>query len=294
MYTHTEIPLSFRLSTDPWGGQKYRNNFDMRLQNFLLRPLLDYVYKELDRIQAIKVRKTTLSLVNIYSAFTQTSVGKVEFLTNTQIQRGPLTLTFALRNREFAGFPQHVIWNTGHSCTWGPTLQYSLDFVTISVPISVCVATRIPSVMLPVLKRLYAILGAVTKSYALNRLELSSYPVESLYSKLYYKTIPKTLFYNNLNDLQYCMEVWEHSPNLLTPVISEKFIDYYVRYLTKHHRKFKDKYVDEVYIRIEDEVKSYVLKSMQGTPVIESISSKVPSDNVNVSQLVKQICSGEV
>jgi hypothetical protein len=167
------------------------------------------------------------------------------------------------------------------------------DLVTINVPISVCVSARIPSVMRPNLFRLYSIVGGWSKSIALDRPSLSL-NVKGLRDRLFYKSLPKLMWYNTWSDWSYGREVWELAPNLIRPEYTDTFLEYYVLYLNRFHDRYKDSNVVQIYRSIESEVRSYVLDYMQGQSVPEWLQLRLPENiaTLDVEKTSKDICRG--
>lgn len=307
MFKYVHDPLSFRLSAWPWGGSSYITTYNYRTHNILFRPLLDYLAQELDKSPTVKVRKTTMTLVNVYSGFTDLAYGSGG-TPHKAIRRGPLVFTFAMTRRDdFAGsLPRHVIWNTGMTCLWGPKLQYSHDYLTISVPIDICVQCRFPNTLRRQMEWLYKIVGGWSKSYARNQLTESQehYPVKSIHDKIYYRTIPQAMWNYQWRDWKYVREFWDRAPDILNlDELSDTFFAYFLQYLTRYYKKVDDPVTNPAFRKIEQWTRSAVLDLVQHndtpatrvlidlipTSVQVSISENQPTD---VESIVQTLCNG--
>lgn len=303
MYTYVHDPLSFRLSTWPWGGASYITTFNYRAHNILFKPLLDYLAQELEKSPTLKVRYTTFTLVSVYSAFTDICYGSGA-PPHPSIRRGPLTFTFAMTRRDSTFFlPRHVIWNTGHTALWGPTLQYGHDYLTISVPINICMQCRLNNTLRRQMEWLYKIIGGWSKSKAMRRKSISDLDTKMVRDKIYYKTIPKAMWNYPWEDWKYVREFWDRAPNLLDIDVDEHFTEYFLDYLTRYFKRVDDPEAKSAFKQIEDHVRSAVLDFVRDPiggsnsmtkripqNVIDNITSGSPTD---VEAIVKALCNGD-
>ena len=305
MYQYIHDPLSFRLSTWPWGGASYITTFNYRVHNIEFKPLLDYLKQELEKSPTLKVRYTTFSLVNVYSGFTDMAYG-LGGTPHKSIRRGPIVFTFAMTRRDRTSFlPRHVIWNTGHTCLWGPTLQYGHDYLTISVPINIAMKCRLNNTLRRQLEWLYKIVGGWSKSFAMRRDSIETQDAKMIHDKIYYKTIPKVMWNYPWGDWKYVREFWDRAPNLLDIQVTDLFVEYFLLYLTRYFKKVKEPLVVPVFEEIEQYVRSGLLDLVQkqttdkGNLVAKFLPSDIalalaePSPSINIEAVVDAICNGK-
>lgn len=307
MYQYFHDPLSFRLSTWPWGGASYISTFNYRVHNVLFKPILDYLAEELEKSPTLKVRYTTFTLVNVYSGFTDMSYGS-GVSPHRYIRRGPLVFTFAMTRRDRTAFmPRHVIWNTGHTCLWGPTLQHGHDYLTISVPINIAMQCRMNNTLRRQLEWLYKIVGGWSKSFAMRRdsVQPRTDDPRLIHDQMYFRTIPKAMWMYPWQDWKFVREFWQRAPNILKVDVDQLFVSYFLQYLTRFYRKVDDPNVLPVFDQIEQWVRSGVLDLVQRTStdqsrsiqqyvpvrVTEAINAGLP---VDVESVVKSICNGDL
>ncbi|AGS82070.1 hypothetical protein O152_gp292 [Pseudomonas phage PaBG] len=307
MYQYFHDPLSFRLSTWPWGGASYIKTFNYRVHNILFKPLLDYLAAELDKSPTLKVRKTTFTLVNVYSGFTDMSYGSGP-APYRSIRRGPIVFTFAMTRREGGfQFPRHVIWNTGHTALWGPNLQRGHDYLSISVPINIAMQCRLNNTLRTQMEWLYKIVGGWSKSYAMSRdsFTLRSDSNKLTHDQLYFRTIPKTMWMFPWQDWKYVREFWDRGADVLNlDNLDVQFVDYFLSYLTRYFNKVDDPNVKPAFEFIEQTVRSGILDCVQRTSSdlsrlvepyipIDIKTQMVQGEATDVESLVRAICNGD-
>jgi len=306
MYQHFPDPLSFRLSAWPWGGSSYIGTFNYRAHNILFKPILDYLKQELENSPTVKVRDTTFTLVNVFSGFTDMSYGPM-LKPHARVRRGPVSFTFAMtrRQREFA-LPRQIIWNTGMTALWGPNLQEGHDYLTINLPIDLCVQCRLNNTLRRQLEWLYKICGGFTKAIALDRnsFSLRSDDVKLIHDNLYFKTIPQMMWRYPWEDWKYAREFWDRAPDVLELDTSDEFVRYFLTYQTKFFKKIDDPNVKPFFEEVQHIVRSGVLDMVQKQPTSVSslvapfVSSMDRHDidagvAVNVERIVLDICTGK-
>jgi hypothetical protein len=295
MYQHISDPLSFRLNTWPWGGSSYLRVFNWRSHNVIFKPVLDYLKQELDKSPTLKVRYTTFTLVNVYSGFTDLSYGPLE-APHPKVRRGPLTFTFAMSRREINGaLPRHIIWNTGHTALWGPSLQYGHDYLTISVPIDICSRCRMNNTLRPQMEWLYKIVGGWSKSIAIDRDSLTKRTtnVKLVRDQVYYKTIPAMMWRYPWNDWVYAREFWDRAPDILNVEVTDFFAEYFLTYLTRYYRKIGNQNINQSVIKAFDDIEAYVRRGVIGFVQGMVIAESTTLLSVISEDLVKQLGSGE-
>ena len=310
MYQHFTDPLTFRLSTWPWGGASYMKTFNWRAHNVIFKPVLDYLFQELEKSPTLKVRYTTFTLVNVYSAFTQLSYGP-SGAPHPRIMRGPLTFTFALRNVNSAEFlPKHVIWNTGHTALWGPDLQHGHDYLTISVPIDICARCRMNNTLRTQMEWLYKIIGGWSKSYVMHRdsITLRTDDPKLIHDQIYYKTIPAMMWRYPWNDWVYAREFWDRAPDILNVEVNSMFVRYFLQYLTRYYRNIGNQNINQSVVQAFDDITEYVrhgvLDIIQGmaTDEAQALLAVLSADTIkllsegnalDVEGLVISICKGD-
>lgn len=306
MYQHIQEPLSFRLSAWPWGGSSYITTYDHDIHNIKFRPLLDFIRSELERSPTVKVRKTTFTLVNVYSKFTDISYGSLPSPPKRLYNgRGAVVFTFAMMRREPAydrlNAP-HVIWNTGNTCLWGPNLQYGHDYLTVIVPLDLCMQCGLNVTLRRQMEWLYRIVGGFSKAYAIKRRPLELAENARYRDRVYFRTIPNLLWYYNEEDWKYAREFWDRAPHLLDlSEVTDSFTEYFLTYLRRYlNMRFDGS--EAFFKQLEENVRSMVLDGVQkgsfdDSPIQKFIPSSLLdqlSDGgfVDVESVVKSICSG--
>lgn len=309
MYQHFQDPLSFRLNTWPWGGSSYMKTFNWRAHNIILKPILDYLEEELANSPTLKVRYTTFTLVNVYSAFTDMSYGPLN-APHPRVRRGPVVFTFAMTRRQTDGYlPRHIIWNTGHTALWGPTLQYGHDYLTISLPINIAAQSRLNNTLRIQMEQLYKIVGGWSKSMAMRRdsITLRTDSTKLIHDQVYYKTIPSMMWRYPWTDWVYAREFWDRAPDILKVEITPMFMRYFLTYLTRYFRNIGNQNINQSVIEAFDQIFAYVhrgvLDIVQHTdseeanvlrdvidPVLFAHLNEDPS--IDIERAVLSICKG--
>lgn len=301
-------PLMFRLSAWPWGGNSYVRYFNHTQHNILINPILEYLEQELNKTPIVKVRKTTFTLVNVHSAFTDISYGR-NGPPPDSVARGPVTFTFAFTRRDDTpAIANHKIWTTGMSCIWGPNLQYSHDYLTISLPISLSAQCRLNNTLMPQMEILYKLIGGWSKSIALNKAPLTgrTTALDKLRGEFYHRTIPRTMWYYPWREWKYCREFWDQGQDMLDlREVDLTFLSYYLTNLTQFHGKSTELNVKACFKRIEELVHEGVLDLAQNqiTDTSQALEGVLPAlivsqlksgDATNFEALVSDICRGNV
>ena len=274
-------PLTFRLSAWPWGGNSYTRYYNHTQHNIKLNPVLEYLEQELSKTPMVKVRKTTFTLVNVHSAFTDIGYGR-NSPPPEQVVRGPVTFTFAFTRRDDTTLvSNHKIWTSGMSCVWGPNLQYSHDYLTISLPISLCSRCRLNNTLLPQMELLYKLVGGWSKSIALNKRPYvkRTRDISKIRGEFYHRTIPRTMWYYPWHEWKYCREFWEQGQDMLDlRSIDLTFVSYFLKNLTYFYGRSTEPNVIFAFDAIKSVVHEAVLDMAQNqtTEVTEAVEPYIP------------------
>lgn len=299
-------PLTFRLSTWPWGGS-YSRYFNHNSHNIHISPILDYLAEQLDSIPQSKVRKTTFTLVNVFSKFTRMSYGRT-LPPPDNVLRGPVSFTFALTRRDDTPMiANHIIWGTGMSALWGSNLQYSNDYLTISLPISLCARTRLNNTLLFQMETLYRLVGGWSKSQVMGRRSFTQRTTiqNQLRNEFYHRSIPRTMWMYPWSDWKYCREFWADAQDMLKVDVDDTFFEYYLRNLTQFHDKTNLPHIIEASRQLEEKAKAGIMAIEQQrlTPEAEVLEHVLPTELIADLQagkpyilegLARAVCRGQV
>lgn len=301
-------PLTFRLSAWPWGGNSYVRYYNHLTHNIFINPILEYLEQELRNVPIVKVRKTTFTLVNVHSKFTDIAYGRNP-PPPEGVVRGPVSFTFAFTRRDTTPMvANHKIWTSGMSCIWGPNLQYSHDYLTISLPISLSAQCRLNNTLMPQMELLYKLIGGWSKSIALNKRAYTDRTTDlaKIRGEFYHRSIPRTMWYYPWKEWKFCREFWDQGQDMLDLRAPDNvFVAYYIKNLTQFHRKSVEPNVVPVFDVLEQTVRSVLLDLAQNqttdlTLVIEPV---LPSDlvaklrsgeSMQIDQLATEICRGNI
>lgn len=306
MYRFISDPLSFRLSAWPYGGSSYSRVYNYRKQNTLWRPLLDYLEEELLASPTLRVRRNTFTLVSVYSKFTNMSYGLtgsgIHPVNNlSKLARGPIVFTFAMTTKDTTFLtPEKIIWNTGMTALWGPNLQYSRDFLTISVPLNIAMRCRLNNTLLPQMEQLYKIVGGWSKAIAMHKESAYSLDPKLTHDKIYFRNIPQAMWQYPWDDWKYVRDFWDRMPNLLRLNLDSTFATYFLRYLTRYFRRsYRTAELTQFFNDLERYVRSGVLDAISQTTSSQADVVKeffvVPDrqESYDVERIVRQICTGK-
>lgn len=299
-------PLTFRLSAWPWGGS-YKRFYDHNRHNIFIYPILEYLNQEFQKVPQSYVRSTTFTLVNVYSKFTGISFGRTVQPPDNVI-RGPVTFTFAITRRDDTPMiANHIQWNTGMSTIWGPNLQYSGDYLTISLPISLCVHSRLSNTLMFQMETLYRLIGGWSKSHVLRRRSIATRTsdIRLIRNEFYHRSIPRTIWMYPWGDWKYAREMWDNGQDVMNVSdIDIIFLDYYLTNLRSFHDKSKFDHIRQAYAKLEDMVRDGILDIAQQTPSVYAIVVErfLPQQIVEdlrkggstfiIEQLAKDVCRG--
>lgn len=295
MYTHIDMPLDFRLSAWPYGGNRYVTTYNTDRYRIDIRAILDYVETELRKMPTAFVLKTTFTLLNVYSEFTDTSVG-ISMEPDKSIRRGMLTFTFARTRNEDVQKPQFVQWRNTYTCQWGCAANAPIDFITVNVPINVATRARIQQMTELHQRNLFDIVGGYTKA-VIRSIKDRNTSVDIMRNYKYY-TIPRAMFYLGLGDWKYVLEFWKRMPDLLRVEWSAKFTEYYVREIAAdlpdyQRSPFYAQYAEEC----QDRLRQFILRYLQNKvrPDEANLVALLPADDMlihDVESLVANLAKG--
>jgi len=255
MHNHIPKPLNFRLSAWPQGGDSYITTYNSDRYLIDIPMVLDYVVDQLKQTPLVFVFKTTFTLVNVYSQYTDTSVGLVDYPPK-EVRRTGLVFTFArtIRTNADTAKPMHPAWLRGYTCIWGQADNQASDFISISIPLNILTRARMQQMMERDQRYLYDIAGGVTKA-VIRKIGDFSGGVDTTAAKLLYQNIPRAMFYSSMADWKYTLDFWQRMPDLLHVEWTPKFIEYYVRFIapnlpmrrrSKYYAQFADEALDEI------------------------------------------------
>lgn len=293
MYSYIMAPLDFRLSAWPYGGNQYVKTYtSARFAN--IAPLLEFLQDQLDRTPQAKVFKTTFSLVNVFSTYFNISIG-LTTEPGVNLQRGPVVFTFARTHDTNVGRPETVLWTTSKTALWGKVTTKP-DFISISVPINVCVRAGLIGMMTYALQGVYDIVGGFTKNLVMGRKPLAL-ENSMMRDKVFGYTIPKAMWQLHRDDWKYCNDFWQRMPEMLNLQWNAEFVSYYCRYIVP---KLPSLRRGDVYASAReaaaDVVRGFILSHIQGRVLPEEkiLYTLLPySDNiVDVEGMVADIVDG--
>lgn len=292
------MPLDFRLSAWPQGGDHYVTTYNTDRYMIDVKMILDYVESELRRIAPAFVFKTTFTLVNVTSKFTEMSVGLCDS-PDESLRRGPLTFTFArTKDNNGAQEPDVTIWHTMYSATWGPATNHMADFITVNVPLVVCTRARVQQMMEKTQRLLFNIAGGFTKAVirSIHDANLNYSGME----KFKYYQIPRAMFYVSLNDWKYVLDFWKRMPDLLRVTWDSQFLEYYCREIAPNlPQRQRSPYYEQYREEAIDALRGFVLDYLQNTvkPAEINLLSLLPADDMiinDVETLVSNLAQGKI
>ena len=264
MHNFIPKPLDFRLSAWPQGGDSYITTYNTDRYLIDIKMVLDYVEDQLRKTPLVFVFKTTFTLVNVYSQYTDTSVGLVDSPPK-EVRRTGLVFTFARTSRTNADIKKalHPAWLRGYTCIWGQADNQASDFISISIPLNILTRARMQQMMERDQRYLYDIAGGYTKAVIRSIIDFSG-GVETTAAKLLYQNMPRAMFYSSMADWKYVLDFWQRMPDLLHVEWTPKFLEYYVRYIApnlpmRRRSKYYEQYADEC----KDQLREFVLRYVQ-------------------------------
>ena len=263
MNIYIPMPLDFRLSAWPYGGDRYITTYNSDRYLIDIRMVLDYVEEQLRKTPLAFLTKTTFTLVNVWSQYTNTSVGLVDF-PPANVRRTGLVFTFARTQRNGDNAKaQHVAWLRGYTAIWGPTPVQSDEFISISIPLNILTRARMQQMMERDQRYLFDIAGGYTKAVIRQMKEFSG-GVELTASKLLYQNIPRAMFYTAISDWKYVQDFWNRMPDLLHVEWTPKFIEYYVRFIAPGlPMRRRSKYYALYEEQVKDQLREFILRYVQ-------------------------------
>ena len=213
---HTSMPLDFRLAAWPYGGA-YVTTFSDERYNFDLHPIFEYIKDQLKRLPVAHVNKTQFTLVNLYSSYTQQSVG-LSVAPDKEVMRGPVVFTFSMSAANSVGTPTKRFWQE-RTCVWGTAGRSMSDFISISLPPDIAARARMYNMMEYDQRGLYNVVGGLTKAL------IRSNPVTN--SEIFHASIPHAMWKHAISDWQYVFDFWRRMPALLELNIDQEFLAYW-------------------------------------------------------------------
>ena len=239
MYRHKQELLTFRLGPWPWGGQSY--NWPMRKIPFNMGELLDFLEEQLSNSH-VYIRGAEFTLVNVSSKFSNQSYGHMPNVPNLKTY-GPVTFTFSLRRNTKAYRVRTSHRMSQHTEIWGSTGPW--DFISVTVPLNMAIRAKLNNSLMLHLEHLYKVVGAFTKSVALN---LRRSQDGTVTSSVVYRNIPALMRRFPRKFWPYNIEMWKY-PYLMHIPQDEEFLQYYVTTLAGKVKLDKSpefkKYADE-------------------------------------------------
>ena len=256
------MPLDFRLSAWPYGGDRYITTYNTDRYLIDIKMVLDYLEEQLRKTPLAFLTKTTFTLVNVWSQYTNTSVGLVD-LPPANVRRTGLVFTFARTQRNEAAKAHHVAWLRGYTAIWGPTDVQSDEFISISIPMVVLTRARMQQMMERDQRYLFDIAGGYTKAVIRSMQEYTG-GVDLTATKFLRQNIPRAMFYTAMPDWKYVLDFWKRMPDLLQVEWTPKFIEYYVRYIApnlpmRRRSKYYERYDEEA----KDHIRQFILRYVQ-------------------------------
>lgn len=296
MYTHIGMPLDFRLSAWPYGGNRYVTTYNTDRYRIDIRMILDYIEEQLRKMPTAFVLKTTFTLINVYSEFTDTSVGITMEPDKSVRRHGMLVFTFARTRNEEIDKPMFVQWRNTYTCQWGCAANSPIDFITVNIPINIATRARIQQMTELHQRNLFDIVGGYTKA-VIRSIHERNTSVAIMKNYKYY-TMPRAMFYLGIGDWKYVLEFWKRMPDLLRVEWSAKFTEYYVRYIAADlpDRK-RSPYYKQYEEECQDRLRQFILRYLQNKvrPDETSLVSLLPADDMlihDVETLVANLSKG--
>lgn len=300
MHDYINKPLDFRLSAWPRGGDQYITTYNTDRYLIDIKMVLDYVEDSLRKTPIVHIFKTTFTLVNVYSMYTDKSVGLVDYPPQ-EVRRTGLVFTFArtLRNNADVKTVKHSTWMRGYTAIWGNTDNNPVDFVSISIPLHILTRARMQQMMERDQRYLYDIAGGYTKAIIRDMLVYSG-GVESTAGKLLYQNIPRAMFYTAMDDWKYVLDFWKRMPDLLHVEWTPKFIEYYVRFIAPNlPMRRRSKYYAQYEGEAQDHLREFILRYVQNQiePEEAGLAALLPleeSELQDIETLVVKLSQGVV
>lgn len=295
MYTHIGMPFDFRLSAWPYGGDRYVTTYNTDRYQIDIRMICDYVEEQLRKSPLAFVLKTTFTLVNLYSGFTDTSVGLV-MEPAKKVRRDQIVFTFTRTTIDESGDPMFMHWLNNYTIQWGTSTTRSSGYITIAIPINIATRARLQQMTDREQKAMYDIVGGYTKAVIRSIHEYDG-SVLSTRNFLRY-TIPRAMFYMAISDWQYVLDFWKRMPDLIHVNWTPKFIEYYVRYIAPElpDRK-RSKYYAQYEEEVQEHLRQFVLRYLQNTVQKDEVNlvALLPADDAmihDVETLVLNLSKG--
>lgn len=296
MYIHAQMPLDFRLSAWPYGGDRYVTTYNTDRYLIDIRAILDYLELQLRKTPLAFILKTSFTLVNVYSQYTHTSVGLVSE-PDENVRRSGLVFTFArTKDNNGPGTAKHVYWLRGYTAIWGNDTDSANDFISISIPLNILTSARMQQMMIRDQRYLFDIAGGYTK--AVIRSVKEFHGGVQVTRKYLYNTIPRAMFYTAMTDWKYVLDFWKRMPDLLHVEWTPKFIEYYVRYIAdKLPMRRRSKYYAQYEEEVQEHLRQFILRYLQNMvqPDEAGLVALLPADESlihDVETLVVNLSKG--
>lgn len=291
MYVHDFEQLTFRLSCWPWGGRSYRKFYHNR-RNIGLKSLADFLAKELD-VNHFRVFRTTFTLVSVYSKFTDRSYGHMT-APHPSVTNGHVTFTFKMRNNYCPYVSNKRAWISKHTCMWGNS--GTSDYVTVSIPLNLCMRARLNNTLRLQMEMMYKVLGGITKNVVQNhRSILFNKGKEIIRADLLDALLVRVMQHHPIEDWIYCREFWSMCPDLLTVEKGDaRFAEYYLTYLAGTSLRYQPEFKKYLAKR----VKSGILALLQhevtdDSELVAMVRPEIKhATQINVEQTVIEIMEG--
>jgi hypothetical protein len=300
MHTFIAKPLDFRLSAWPQGGDSYTTTYNCDRYLIDIKMVLDYVEEQLKATPMVFVLKTTFTLVNVYSQYTDNSVGLVDSPPK-EVMRTGLVFTFARSQRNGADAKKaaHTFWLRGYTCIWGTSDLNPADFVSISIPMHILTRARMQQMMGRDHRYLYDIAGGYTKAIIRQQTDFAG-GVDTTASKLLYQNIPRAMFYTSKPDWKYVLDFWKRFPDLLAVEWTPKFIEYYVRYIAPNlPMRRRSPYYAQYEEEAMDNIREFLLRYVQNQidPAEAGLAALLPMDDSalhDIETLARKLSQGVI
>uniref|UniRef100_A0AB39CEG2 Virion structural protein n=1 Tax=Pseudomonas phage HRDY3 TaxID=3236930 RepID=A0AB39CEG2_9VIRU len=300
MHDHIVMPLDFRLSAWPKGGDNYVTTYNTDRYLIDLKMVLDYVEESLKGTPMAFIFKTSFTLVNLYTMYTDHSVGLCDSPPKNVMRTG-LVFTFARTIRQYDNTQKavHSTWMRGYTCIWGTSDNQSADYISISIPLNILTRARMQQMMDRDQRLFYEIAGGYTKAIIRQQIDFSG-GVDTTAAKLLYQNIPRAMFYTSMNDWKYVLDFWKRMPDLLHVDWSPKFIEYYVRFIAPNlPMRQRSKYYALYREQAQDQLREFLLRYVQNQiePEEAGLAALLPlEENAlhDIETLVSQLSQGVV
>lgn len=294
MFRHDFEPLTFRLSCWPWGGVSYRKYFRSSSYNIHMPELIDHIELQLSKPQFFQQR-AVFSLVNVYSSFTNRSYGIVA--PPKHLTAGPVSFTFARRNRLSPMIPKLSHRLNMYTAMWGYTPADHNDYVTVTIPLNMAMRSRLNNTLRPQMEMMFKVIGAISKNVVSKHKVLTG-SNDMKHTKLMYRRIPQTLQRYARADWCYSKEFWELCPNYLKPHQTLDYLEYFHLYLSEYYReggKVLKPFFDYMYATYRKGIMD--LAQDRDTPESELVYKLRPDDYkqaLNIEKITDDLCRGIV